>query len=143
MRAQTPVLVLALLAAAACGPQVRSAAYLPPPEPRAQGDAAEMRIYEHTRPECAFQEIGRVTGRATLPTHSSDEIVNAMRRRARKMGGDAIIAFGERQQDAGSVAVPMSEHTVLTTDIGSSSYYVGTVIRFTGPACTSTAPGEA
>lgn len=140
MRAQASLLILAA-SLAACGPQVRSAAYVPAPEPRQA--SGMMRIYEHTRPDCAFEEIGRVTGRASLPIHSPDEVANAMRRRAAAMGGDAIIAFGERMEDAGSVVIPVSEQTVAAVDIGSSSHFVGTVIRFTDPSCVAQAPEQA
>jgi hypothetical protein len=140
MRTQTPVLALVLsLAAAACGPQVRSASYLPTPQARAGTDAAQIRIYEHTRPACAFEEIGRVTGRASLPTQSADAIANAMRRRASRMGGDAIIGFGERLEDGGDVVIPVSENTAIAAPIGSTSHFVGTVIRYTDPSCTSPA----
>lgn len=136
MRPQTSVLVLALsLAAPACGPQVRSASYVPLPRERMPADAASMRIYEHTRPECPFEEIGRVTGRARLPTHSEDDIANAMRRRASEMGGHAIIAFGERLEDAGAVVVPVAENAAVAAPLGTSSHFVGTVVRFTDPSC--------
>ena len=140
MRTQTLVLAVAG-SLAACGPAVQSATYMPLPQRRAESGGM-MRIYEHTRPECAFQEIGRVTGHRRLPTHSPDQVANAMRRRAAEMGGDAIIAFGERQQDAGSVVIPVSQSAVVATDIGSSSHFVGTVIRFTDPSCTQTAAAE-
>lgn len=135
MRATTSLLVLAL-SLAACGPQVRSATYVPDPEPGGGTDASAMRIYEHTRPECPFQEIGRVTGRGSLPTHSQDDIANAMRRRASRMGGHAIIAFGERLEDAGAVVIPVAENAAVAAPIGSTSHFVGTVVRFTDPACT-------
>lgn len=142
MRAQTSVLVLALsLAAAACGPAVQSASYVPLPEPRADaGDV--MRIYEHTRPDCRFEEIGRLTGRRRLPTHSPDDVANAMRRRATEMGGDAIIAFGERQEGPSGVIIPVSEHASIGS-ISSGSVFVGTVIRFTDAACAATVSAEA
>lgn len=138
MRAQTSVLVLALSLAAACGPSVQSASYVQLPQPRAESDAAAMRIYEHTRPDCAFEELGRLTGRRRLPTHSPDEVANAMRRRAAEMGGDAIIAFGERQEGPSGVIVPVSESASIGT-ISSGSVFVGTVVRFTDASCVQTA----
>lgn len=143
MRAQTSMLVLAFsLTAAACGPSVQSASYVRLPQPRAESDATAMRIYEHTRPECTFEEIGRVTGRRTLPTQSPDDIANAMRRRATRMGGDAIIAFGERQDGPSGVVVPISEHASIGS-ISTSSAFVGTVVRFTDPACAAQATADA
>ena len=136
MRTRTSVLVL-VFAAAACGPAVQSASYVPLPEPRAQ-EAGMMRIYEHTRPDCAFQEIGRLTGHRRLPTHSPDDVANAMRRRASQMGGDAIIAFGERETGPSGVIVPVSENASIGS-ISSSSVFVGTVVRFTDPACAAQA----
>lgn len=142
MRIQTPVLVLALsLAAAACGPQVQSASYVGRPQPLAASDPAAIRVFEHTRPECAFEEIGRLTGRRTLPTQSPDDVVNAMRRRAGKMGGHAIIAFGERQDGPSGVIVPISESASVGT-ISTGSAFVGTVVRFTDDACAARATAE-
>lgn len=134
MRAHTPLLML-LFAAAACGPSVQSAAYVPLPQARAD-DAGAMRIYEHTRPDCAFEEIGRLTGRRRLPTHSPDDVANAMRRRASEMGGDAIIAFGEREEGSSGVIIPVSENASIGS-ISSGSHFVGTVIRFTDPSCAT------
>lgn len=139
MRSQSSLLVLALLLAG-CAPQVRSATYTPAPREQAGTDAAAIRIYEHTRPECAFEEIGRVTGRATFFTQSHDDIAHAMRRRASRMGGHAIIAFGERMEDAGAVVIPVAENAAVAAPIGSTSHFVGTVVRFTDPAC---APADA
>lgn len=143
MRAQTPLLVLALsFAAAACGPSVQSASYVRLPQPREESDATAMRVYEHTRPDCAFEEIGRLTGRPRLPTHSPDEVANAMRRRASQMGGDAIIAFGEREEGSSGVIIPVSENASIGS-ISSSSHLVGTVIRFTDAACAAQAADDA
>lgn len=139
MRTQASVLVLAL-SLAACGPAVQSASYVPLPEPRAES-VATMRIYEHTRPECAFQEIGRLSGWRRLPTHTPDDVANAMRRRAREMGGDAIIAFGERQEGPSGVIVPVSESASIGS-VSSGSHFVGTVVRFTDPACAATMAAE-
>ncbi len=132
MRAYASLLVLAL---AACGPAVQSASYVPLPERRAD-DAGVMRIYEHTRPDCAFEEIGRLTGHRRLPTHFPDDVANAMRRRASEMGGDAIIAFGEREEGSSGVIIPVSENASIGS-ISSASHFVGTVIRFTDPSCAA------
>lgn len=139
MRTQTPVLAL-VLSLAACGPAVQSASYAPLPEPRTES-VATMRIYEHIRPECAFQEVGRVSGWRRLPTHTPDDVANAMRRRAREMGGDAIIAFGERQDGPSGVIVPVSENASIGS-ISSGSRFVGTVVRFTDPACAATVAAQ-
>jgi hypothetical protein len=142
MRAQNSVLVLALsLAAAACGPAVQSATYMPLPQPRAQS-AGMMRIYEHTQPDCAFEELGRLSGWRRLPTHTPDDVANAMRRRASEMGGDAIIAFGQREEGPSGVIVPISENASIGT-ISSSTVFVGTVVRFTDPGCAGTVAAEA
>lgn len=133
MRPQNPVLVLALsVAAAACAPSVQSASYTTLPEPRVAGEG--MRIYEHTRPDCPFEELGRVTGWRRLPTHTPDDVAKAMRRRASEMGGDAIIAFGERQEGPSGVIVPISENASIGS-ISSGTVFLGTVVRFTDPSC--------
>ncbi|HEX6371347.1 MAG TPA: hypothetical protein VF006_20680 [Longimicrobium sp.] len=139
MRAYASLLVLAV--AAACGPSVQSASYVRLPQPRAESDATAMRIYEHTRPDCAFEEIGRLTGRRRLPTHSPDEIADAMRRRASEMGGDAIIAFGEQSEGPSGVIVPISENASIGS-ISSSSVFVGTVVRFTDASCAGQATAD-
>ncbi|HEU4882550.1 MAG TPA: hypothetical protein VFT45_09905 [Longimicrobium sp.] len=137
MRAQTSRLVLTLsLAAAACAPAVASTSYVRLPQPRAERDAAAIRVYEHTRPACAFEEIGRVAGRRTLPTQSPDDILDAMRRRASQMGGDAIIAFAEQQDGPSGVIITVSESASAGT-IVTSSALVGTVVRFTDASCAA------
>lgn len=141
MRAQNSVLVLALsLAAAACAPAVESATYRPLPEPRAVSGEM-MRIYEHTQPDCPFEELGRLSGWRRLPTQTPDDVANAMRRRAGEMGGDAIIAFGQRQEGPSGVIIPISESASIGS-ISSGSVFVGTVVRFTDPECAGTAAAE-
>lgn len=128
-------LFLVGLSLPACGPQIRSAYYVPGHTPAPRVNASAMRIYEHTRPPCAFEEIGRVTGRPQGPTHSGDRVVNAMRRRAAEMGGDAIIGFSERSESAGSTIVPVTEFMAVSSE-SSATVYSGTVVRFTDPACS-------
>lgn len=141
MRTQNSVLVLALsLAAAACAPAVESATYRPLPEPRAESGEM-MRIYEHTRPDCPFEELGRLSGWRRMPTQTPDDVANAMRRRAGEMGGDAIIGFGQRQEGPSGVIIPISESASIGS-ISSGSVFVGTVIRFTDPECAGTAAAE-
>ena len=141
MRAQNSVLVLVLsLAATACGPAVQSATYMPLPEPRAERGEM-MRIYEHTQPDCPFEELGRLSGWRRLPTHTPDDVANAMRRRAGEMGGDAIIGFGQREEGPSGVIIPISESASIGS-ISSGSVFVGTVIRFTDPECGGTVAAE-
>jgi hypothetical protein len=125
MRFSRPALVL--LALGACGPAVRSAAFrssTPAPRPA----DAEVRVYQQTRPTCAFQEIGWVSGSPRSPRQSADQVLDAMR--ARAMGGDAIIGFaaGTRTDGGDSPA-----------SVGSTSggeVFTGTVVRFTDAQCT-------
>lgn len=143
MRAQNSLLVLVLslaAAAAACGPAVESATYRPLPAPRAESDGM-MHIYEHTQPDCPFEELGRLSGWRRLPTQTPDDVANAMRRRAGEMGGDAIIGFGQRQERPSGVIIPISE-TASIGSISSGSVFVGTVIRFTDPECPGNAAAE-
>jgi hypothetical protein len=125
----------------ACGPSVRPATYLPQPQQHVETDPAAMRIYEHTRPDCDFEEIGRVTGRRGSPFNSMDQIANAMRRRAAQMGGDAIIEFAERNEGPSGVIVPISDNASYGV-ISAGSVYVGTVVRFTDPECAYAAPAQ-
>ena len=118
---------------AGCGPAVHSATYVPN-LPASKHAGAPVRIYQSTRPACAFEEIGLVRVRPRSPTHSLDDLLTAMRNRARAMGGDAIIGLSAAETPDGAVIVPSA--SVSVASISSSPLYTGSVVHFTNPACT-------
>ncbi len=122
----------ALVLAAGCSPAVQSAMFVsdtPAPRPT----QSPLRIYSEARPECSLQEIGTVSGYARAPGQSPDDVANAMRARARKMGGDAIVGFATQEVVSGGVAVPAGAGSVAS--ISSNTVYKGTVVRFDDPSC--------
>jgi hypothetical protein len=123
---------------AACGPAVSSGSYGPEqPQPRA-GDAP-VRIYQAARPNCAFEEIGMVRGSPRTRFDSLDEIFDAMRSRARAMGGDAIVGLSIQERRGETVVVANGPMPVASTT--GSTTYSGTVVRFVDPSC-ATAPAS-
>lgn len=132
MRLSTAALVLML--AAGCSPAVQSAVLVPdPPEPRPP--LAPVRIYAEARPDCALREIGTVRAYARGPGQSAEEVVNAMRERARRMGGDAIVGFATDEVVDGGVAVPVGDGAAVISS-SSKTVYKGTVVRFDSRECS-------
>lgn len=126
------IAVSALLLAAGCSPAVQSAMFVsdtPAPRPT----QSPIRLYSESRPECPLQEIGAVSAYARGPGQSPEDVVNAMRTQARKMGGDAIVGFATEEAVSGGVAVPAGAGSVAS--ISSNTVYKGTVVRFNDPAC--------
>lgn len=121
VRVLCPLLLLSLVG---CSPSVQSMLFVspaPPPKPAGY----PIRIYSETKPECPFEEIGRVTSRKPGTLVSMDKVTESLRERARKMGGDAIIGLGERPS--------VVESTVVSEDV---PVFSGTVVRFKDPNCT-------
>ena len=129
---RTPRSLPLLLLLVGCGPSVQSAVYAPN-APGSRPDDAPVRIYQSTRPTCAFEEIGLVRVRPRNSTHSLEDLLTAMRKRARAMGGDAIIGLSATETPDGAVLVPSP--SVSVASISSSPLYTGTVVHFTDPAC--------
>ena len=126
--------ILLLVFAAACSPAVQSASYTPGSLPPLASDAP-VRIYDQARPACAFNEIGWVSASPRARTNSPDDVLNAMRERARSMGGHAIV--GLTSSDRTDAALVTGEAPVSTVAVSSSNVFRGTVIRFTDPACVA------
>jgi hypothetical protein len=124
----------ACLLVAACGPAVESGMYASgTPQPRpAEGP---VRIYQAARPECPYEEIGMVRGTPRTRFDSLDDIFDAMRQRARAMGGDAIVNLSI-QQSTGRTVVVTSE-SVPVASATHSTTYSGTVVRFPGGSCAA------
>jgi len=82
-----------------------SVAYLSPTkyEPRSRGTA--IALYSSKLPTCAFTEIAIVKARLETSIESNDAAVDALRRTARELGGDALVrlAFGDHSEVTGTV----------------------------------------
>lgn len=119
-----------MLATAACGPAVDSLTLVTPaPSPRPIDHPIALLL--ETRPECPFQEVGTVSARKRNLWVSMEEVVEGLRRRARQMGGDAIIGIRERTETSGGTIIG-------STVVADNDRVVGgTVIRFRDPNCTS------
>lgn len=122
--------ILAFLTAvvcAGCAPSVDSVMFLsPPPAPRSASHP--IQLYQGTQPECPFQEVGTVMVKKDMST--MERMTESLRRRAREMGGDAVIKVSQGTVNGGGVivgsAVVADNNPVVT----------GTVVRFKDPACT-------
>lgn len=111
----------------ACAPHVRSVSFNGVHDPRP--DTHPIRIYSTRPPECPYDELGMVHARqAVLAVGTPMEaILDALRTRARRMGGDAIVGLAQAvNTETGASAGP-----TLRASEGLS----GTVIRFTRPDC--------
>lgn len=115
-----------LLFVGACTPAVRSTPFANyPPHPSEH----PIRIYRVQAPECPFEEVGIVSSRQRNKFISMEEVLSALMERAREMGGDAIVGFGEDDQARGAVVT--GGNVVVDRDPTLS----GTVIRFTDLDC--------
>jgi hypothetical protein len=118
------IVTIALLTG--CSPAVRSTAFIAlPPQPPSH----PIRIFQSTQPECPFEEVGLVSSRQRNKLISMDEVLAALREKAREMGGDAVIGLSEANESQGArrtgQAVVVDRDPVLS----------GTVIRFTDRQC--------
>lgn len=121
---QSPVIVLlGILAAASCGPRIQSARFTSVP---ARPPATEIRLYSAKLPECPFEELGLVSGKARYFWNSMDDILDSLKSRARAMGGDAIVSLNSAELVNGA-----TQHGNVSTQAG----IFGTVVRFSDPDC--------
>ena len=110
-----------------CGPIVRSTPFAsfasrPPEHP--------IRVYSTQVPDCPYEEVGLVSAQKRDMFVSMDEVLDALKREAREMGGDAVVGVSES-------AVASGGSIGETVTIGSNPVLSGTVIRFTQTDCTS------
>lgn len=123
---------LILLVAAAtfgCGPAVNSMSFISPALPPTPSDYP-IRFYGQSHPKCPFEEVGSVSARRKSKLTSMDKVMDGLRDRARKMGGEAVIGIGEKTETRGAI------FTGPTIVANRDEVVSGTVIRFTDPACT-------
>jgi len=120
-RSPFPALLL-VLGAAACSPAVSSGKFSSQPFPPTSG---EITLYSTKVPTCAYDEIGLVHVKRRHGFTDLQDLIDAMRERAREMGGNAIVGVGLAARVEGS-----SDTINLDRDVS------GTVIRFQQPDCT-------
>jgi len=123
---------LLLLAPAiiACGPSIGVTRLWPTPL-EARPDDHPIAIYMETRPRCPFDEIATLSGYRPTMFVSQDQLVEGLRSRARRAGGDAILGYSTESRVTGmsSSGVPGAVNVDRTT------IHRGTVIRFRDSAC--------
>lgn len=120
------VALLVAVMATACGPSIDSARFTGAPAPQTR--TAEVQVFSAKLPECEFEELGIVTGKRRMVWTSLDEVLAALRVRAREMGGDAIVRLGAAE----SVQAGVYEGGA---NVNTAPSLTGTVIRFTDPGC--------
>ena len=105
----------------ACSPGVRATSFgsfFPRP------DDHPIQVYRSTIPECQFEEVGIVSSRRENSFISMDKVLEALRIKARELGGDAVIGVSETNE-ARNVRFGVDNDMVLS----------GTIIRFTDQDC--------
>ena len=148
---RVPGAAITVLLLAACGPVIESMRVTPAPvEPRPAGHA--VRIYLATQPRCPFEEIALLTAKeGDLMRHAfrSDHTADLLRKRARQLGGDAIVGLAEVIEDEGlTTTQTVSRSRTADSTESTSSVKVqtdvapnrtrrleGTVVRFTRDDC--------
>lgn len=90
--------------------------------------ASEIRFYGASKPQCPYEEVGRLTAESR-PFVSWSRVVEAARDAAHEMGGDAIINVQDGTHLAGATVSPTG------VSIDEKSTLSGTVIRFRNSDC--------
>jgi hypothetical protein len=112
-----------------CSPTVSSIPFLSP-APSPQAADHPILLFNETRPACPYQEVGSVVVRQGSSDASVDKLVDALRVKAREMGGDAIIGVGQSVESGGGTVIG---HSVIASN---KPVVSGTVVRFSDPSCT-------
>jgi len=122
----TSIPFAAALLTAACGPAVSSGHFTEMPLPPASGDVA---IFSTRTPTCAYDEIGLVHVERRHGFTTLQSMIDALRVRAREMGGTAVVGVALAPKLSGNL--PAENSATVSTDTGLS----GTVVRFRDSAC--------
>jgi len=120
-------LVIALLSALtfqACAPIVESIAFKNIPSKPA--DHPILIYREGQRPECPYEEVGRVTSVKRNSRVSMEDTMEALKARVRKLGGDGVVELAIKNEGS---ELPFRDPTIL-----------GTVIEFTDSNCKEADP---
>jgi hypothetical protein len=111
----------------ACGPTVSSTLFVPAP---AMPRDHPITVFMTKAPECPYEELGIVTVSEGAFAGGADTYVLAMKDRARKMGGDALLGYKQGSRTSGAVAVAPGVVGVANEEVHSA-----TVIRFRDASC--------
>jgi hypothetical protein len=118
-----PLPALAVISlVAACGPSVSSGAFSSQPLPPTTG---EITLFSTKHPACEYDEIGLVNVTRAHGFNSMQSLIDALRERAREMGGHAVVGVSLAARVEGSGEGGVNTDRDLT----------GTVIRFNTPDC--------
>jgi hypothetical protein len=119
---------LALIAlVAACGPQISSSVIV---KASPQPTDHDIQVFLTRVPECPYQELGTVTASEGAFAGGVNTYLPAMKKRARELGGDALIGYKTASTTAGYVAVAPNVTAAVEGEIHSA-----VVVRFTNPDC--------
>jgi hypothetical protein len=82
-----------------------SVAHLSPTKYESRSNETPIPLYSSQVPKCAYAELALVTARRETWMVSTDAAVNALRNKARQLGGDAVVrlAFGDHGDVTGTV----------------------------------------
>ena len=123
--------IIAVVLVVACSPAVRVTTLAPvrfPPRPATY----PIRIYREQRPRCAFEEVALISAAPKIITHNNEALADALRVKARELGGDAIIGISTESRVTG--ASPSSSGNGV--DLDRATILSGTVIHFKSADCT-------
>ena len=130
---------LLFLAASCAPPQVegfRLVAMAPPPR---DGNAPVRIFPAGQQPGCPFEELGYIEAYGNDYPLWSDSTAEAIRRRVRKMGGDAVVGLAEHERRFGTSVIrdstPALHQSSLTIADVQTRTLRGTVVRFTDAQC--------
>jgi hypothetical protein len=119
------ILVTALVS---CAPAVETARLSPVAYPPRPADF-RIRMYSTQRPRCAFEELATVRSRKPSMFVSMEDVAESIRRVAREMGGDAVIAVTAGNDVRGGTIIEG------TGSIDADPILNGIVIRFREDGC--------
>ncbi|HUP90186.1 MAG TPA: hypothetical protein VM100_12575 [Longimicrobiales bacterium] len=119
-------LLSAALLLSACGPAVQSGRYSAAPLPPSND---EVTIYSTRLPSCAYDEVGMDRVEKRTGFTSLQSMIDAMRDRARNMGGDAVVRLIPTGRTEHASTDPVTQ--VITNDTG----LTGVVVKFKDASC--------
>ena len=116
---------VSLAVAIACAPNVTLTPLGTERTYPATPDSVAIPLYATTKPECPYDEIGAITVEGRVYRSVEAEVLEALKAKARAIGGQAIVGYTQSTRATGTAAGE-------STDIHVRS---GTAIRFRSPDC--------
>lgn len=123
--ATVPMILGALVSG--CGPTVSSSVFTPAPPKATDHPVA---VFMTKTPSCPYEEIGVVSVSEGAFSGGVDTYLPALKDRARKMGGDALLGYRLGSRASGATAVAPG-----VVGLANEEMHSATVVRFTDPAC--------